>query len=76
MSYPAGLVRRIGDRTDESSVGSGSTRTRAPIDSREVSTVAATIDIEVDSGVYTEPIRRHQGYWAGDFSQRPRPESS
>ena len=38
--------------------------------SREVSTMAATIDIEVESGVYTAPTRRHQGYWAGDFSQR------
>ena len=30
--------------------------------------MAATIDIETESGVYTAPIRRHQGYWAGDFS--------
>jgi hypothetical protein len=37
----------------------------------EVSTVAATIDIEVESGVYADPIRRHRGYYAGDFSQRP-----
>ena len=36
---------------------------------REVSTMAATIDIEVESGVYTDPIRRHRGYWAGDFSR-------
>jgi hypothetical protein len=41
------------------------------IDSREVSTMAATIDIEIESGVYTAPTRRHQGYWAGDFSQCP-----
>ena len=33
--------------------------------------MAATIDIEIESGVYADPIRRHQGYWAGDFSTRP-----
>ena len=33
--------------------------------------MAATIDVEVESGVYDEPVRRHQGYWAGDFSQTP-----
>jgi len=44
---------------------------RAPNDSREVNTMAATIDIEIESGVYTDPIRRHRGYYAGDFSQRP-----
>ena len=33
--------------------------------------MAATIDIEIESGVYTDPIRRHRGYYAGDFSQRP-----
>jgi len=31
--------------------------------------MAATIDIEVESGVFTGPIRRHEGYYAGDFSQ-------
>ena len=30
--------------------------------------MAATIDIEIESGVYADPIRRHQGYYAGDFS--------
>jgi hypothetical protein len=30
--------------------------------------MAATIDIEIESGVYTDPIRRHRGYYAGDFS--------
>lgn len=40
---------------------------------REVSTMAATIDIEVESGVYTDPVRRHRGYYAGDFSQSPQP---
>jgi hypothetical protein len=46
-------------------------RGRKPHD-EEVSTMAATIDIEVESGVYTDPIRRHRGYWAGDFSAHPR----
>jgi len=38
--------------------------------------MAATIDIEVESGVYTDPVRRHRGYYAGDFSQRPFPSDS
>jgi hypothetical protein len=42
----------------------------------EVSTVAATIDIEVESGVYAAPTRRHQGYWAGDFTGPARVEAS
>jgi hypothetical protein len=33
--------------------------------------MAATIDIEIESGVFTEPIRDHRGYYAGDFSPRP-----
>ena len=33
--------------------------------------MAATIDIEIEAGVYTGPIRRHQGYYAGDFGSRP-----
>jgi hypothetical protein len=37
----------------------------------EVSTMAATIDIEVESGTYTQPFRQHRGYYAGDFSARP-----
>jgi hypothetical protein len=41
---------------------------RATTGSREVSTMAATIDIEIESGVYTDPVRRHRGYYAGDFS--------
>jgi hypothetical protein len=39
--------------------------------SKEVSTMAATIDIEVESGIYTQPVRKHRGYYAGDFSARP-----
>jgi hypothetical protein len=38
-------------------------------DDREVSTMAATIDIEFEAGVYAAPTRRHRGYWAGDFSR-------
>jgi hypothetical protein len=37
----------------------------------EVSTVAATIDIEIESGVFTGPVQHHRGYYAGDFSQCP-----
>ena len=32
--------------------------------------MAATVDIEVESGVYNASPRRHQGYWAGDFNAR------
>ncbi len=32
-------------------------------------TVAATIDIEIESGVFTGPVRHHHGYYAGDFSR-------
>lgn len=38
--------------------------------------MAATIDIEIESGVYAGPIRRHQGYYAGDFSTHPRPDET
>ena len=30
--------------------------------------MAATIDMEIESGVFTGPIRHHDGYFAGDFS--------
>jgi hypothetical protein len=33
--------------------------------------MAATVDIEFESGVYTASTRRHQGYYAGDFSAYP-----
>jgi hypothetical protein len=56
VSYQAVSVRRLDESKDK--------RT-------EVSTVAATIDIEIESGVYADPIRHHRGYYAGDFSQRP-----
>ncbi|HEX2896334.1 MAG TPA: hypothetical protein VHO29_20185 [Marmoricola sp.] len=35
--------------------------------------MAATIDIEIESGVDNRPLRRHRGYYAGDFSGRPVP---
>jgi hypothetical protein len=38
--------------------------------------MAATIDIEVEHGVYTDPVRHHRGYYAGDFSARPMPGES
>ena len=38
--------------------------------------MAATIDIEIESGVFTGPVQRHRGYYAGDFSQRPLPGDS
>jgi hypothetical protein len=40
-------------------------------ETREVSTMAATIAIEIESGVFTGPVRQHPGYYAGDFSPRP-----
>jgi hypothetical protein len=33
--------------------------------------MAANIDVEYESGVFTGPVRRHRGYYAGDFSQHP-----
>ena len=33
--------------------------------------MAATIDIEIESGVFTGPVRHHDGYFAGDFSSLP-----
>ena len=38
--------------------------------------MAATIDIEIESGVFTGPIRHHDGYYAGDFSANPRQRGS
>lgn len=38
--------------------------------------MAATIDIETESGVFTGPIRKHRGYYAGDFSARPLQDES
>jgi hypothetical protein len=38
--------------------------------------MAATIDVEIESGVYAAPVRRHRGYWAGDFSQQPRQDEA
>ena len=32
--------------------------------------MAATIDIEVESGTFTGWVRQHRGYYAGDFSGR------
>ena len=34
--------------------------------------MAATIDIEIESGVFSGPVQHHRGYYAGDFSQTPR----
>jgi hypothetical protein len=36
--------------------------------------MAATIDVEIESGVFTGPVRHHLGYYAGDFSGRPSPD--
>jgi hypothetical protein len=38
--------------------------------------MAATIDVEFESGVYAGPARRHQGYYAGDFGPLPLPGDS
>ena len=32
--------------------------------------MAATIYVEVERGVFTGPVHRHQGYYAGDFGSR------
>jgi hypothetical protein len=71
VSSPASPVRRIDESTDESGPRARSVRTGRE-SSEEVSTMAATIDIEIESGVYTDPVRRHRGYYAGDFSSSSR----
>ena len=38
--------------------------------------MAATIAIEIKSGVFTGPVRQHPGYYAGDFSPRPSQDDS
>ena len=38
--------------------------------------MAATIAIEIESGVFTGPVRHHPGYYAGDFSPRPTQDES
>ena len=55
--------------TDEFATAGASVWVRAT-KSREVRTMAATIAIEIESGVFTGPVRQHPGYYAGDFSPR------
>jgi hypothetical protein len=38
--------------------------------------MAASIAIEIESGVFTGPVRQHPGYYAGDFSPRPTQDES
>jgi hypothetical protein len=45
-------------------------------ESREVRTMAASIAIEIESGVFTGPVRQHPGYYAGDFNARPTQDES
>jgi hypothetical protein len=33
--------------------------------------MAAMFTVEEDSGTYTGSLRRHDGYYAGDFSRNP-----
>jgi hypothetical protein len=33
--------------------------------------MAAMFTIEADSGTYTGSLRRHNGYYAGDFTRNP-----
>jgi len=37
--------------------------------------MAATIYVEIESGVFTGPVRHHQGYYGGDFHTTPPSES-
>jgi hypothetical protein len=64
------LVRARTPLTDEFGTPGASVSVRA-IKSREVRTMAATIAIEIESGVFTGPVRQHPGYYAGDFGPRP-----
>ena len=38
--------------------------------------MAATIAIEIESGVFTGLVRHHPGYYVGDFSPRPTQDDS
>jgi hypothetical protein len=38
---------------------------------REVSTMAASITIEEESGTFTGRVHPHNGYYAGDFTSLP-----
>jgi hypothetical protein len=51
-------------------------KVKAP-DNPEVSTMAATIFVEVESGTCSGRVHPHNGYYAGDFSSQrnPAPES-
>jgi hypothetical protein len=37
--------------------------------------MAATIYVEIESGVFTGPVRQHRGYYGGDFSNPSQGES-
>ena len=37
--------------------------------------MAATIYVEIESGVFTGPVRQHDGYYGGDFRTAPQGES-
>jgi len=37
--------------------------------------MAATIYVEIESGVFTAPVHQHQGYYGGDFRTSPQDES-
>jgi hypothetical protein len=68
-------VRECERLTDEFHSAAPSVLMRATR-SREVRTMAATIAIEIESGVFTGPVRQHPGYYAGDFSPRPNEDES
>lgn len=61
-------------RSDEFRVARGSVLVSATPTGRtgpgEVSAMAATIYVEVESGVFIGPVHRHEGYHAGDFGSR------
>jgi len=61
--------------TDDSGTARASVSVKAP-ESREVRTMAASIAIEIESGVFTGPVRHHPGYYAGNFSPRPTQDDS
>ena len=70
---------RNGQKTDSAEQEHGSSikasatveaKPRLP-DSKDVDKMAASIDIEHESGTYTGRVHPHNGYYAGDFSSSP-----
>jgi hypothetical protein len=63
LSISAGLVRGTGERSYQEAIP-----TVAPQVPKEMTEM---FTIEQHSGTYTGSLRRHNGYYAGDFTRTP-----